>query len=230
MIDIVKATDIKGKSSVYFIYGAPGVGKTSTIKFLPGKTLIIDVDKTSHVLKGEKNIDILSIDTSNVWSNWYKTLEDVTKLNYDNIVIDNITELERSFLSELGLQGGNGGIPTLKNYQQVQFEIIRSIRLLKNHNKNIVVTAWETSESFTDADTGAEYSVVVPDIQRKIRNNFMGLCDVVARLIARVKENKLERLFYLSPTRSVYAKNQIDDRTWCKQDELFIKAIPDKVN
>lgn len=227
---IENAADIKERSRFYLIYGSPGVGKTFTAKFLPGKTLVIDIDKTSHVLKGEKNIDILSLDTSNIWDVWYKTLEDVVKLDYDNIVIDNITELERSFLSQLGLKSANSGVPTLMNYQQVQFEIIRSIRFLKNQSKNTIITAWETSENFTDADTGAEYTVVVPDIQRKIRNNFMGLCDVVARLIARVKENKLERLFYLSPTRSVYAKNQIDDRTWCKQDELFIKAIPDKVN
>lgn len=230
MLNITKATDIKESKKTYLIYGAPGVGKTSTLKYLKGKTLIIDVDKTSHVLKGTPNIDIYSLDTSHAWKDWDKILLEVGKLDYDNIVIDNITELERSFLSQLGFEGKNAGVPSMANYQQVQYKVIRSLRYLKNQGKDIILTAWETSDSFTDADTGEEYTIILPDIQNKIRNNIMGLCDVVARLTIQNKEDKLTRGFYLSPTRSIYAKNQIDDRKGCLQDELFTPTVSTKAN
>lgn len=230
MLNITKATDIKDTHKTYLIYGAPGVGKTSTLKYLKGKTLIIDVDKTSHVLKGSPNIDIYSLDTIEAWQDWDKILLEVGKLDYDNIVIDNITELERSFLSQLGFEGRNAGVPSMANYQQVQYKIIRSLRYLKNQGKDIVLTAWETSDSFTDADTGEEYTIILPDIQNKIRNNIMGLCDVVARLTIQNKEDKLTRGFFLTPTRSIYAKNQLDDRKGCLQDELFAPTLPNKPN
>ncbi len=230
MLNITKATDIKETHKTYLIYGAPGVGKTSTLKYLKGKTLIIDVDKTSHVLKGSPNIDIYSLDTTNAWQDWDKILLELGKLDYDNIVIDNITELERSFLSQLGFEGRNAGVPSMANYQQVQYKVIRSLRYLKNQGKDIILTAWETSDKFTDADTGEEYTIILPDIQNKIRNNIMGLCDVVARLTIQNKEDKLTRGFFLTPTRSIYAKNQLDDRKGCLQNELFTPSISEKPN
>ncbi len=58
-LEIKKATDIKrGQDFSALIYSAPGVGKTSTAKFLPGKTLVIDIDRTTNVLAGEPNIDV----------------------------------------------------------------------------------------------------------------------------------------------------------------------------
>lgn len=230
MLNITKATDIKESKKTYLIYGAPGVGKTSTLKYLKGKTLIIDVDKTSHVLKGTPNIDIYSLDTSHAWKDWDKILLEVGSSDYDNVVIDNITELERSFLAQLGTEGNNNGIPTMMHYQQVQFKLIKTLRYLKNQEKNIVLTAWETSEEYVDADTGQKYTISLPDIQRKIRNNVMGLCDVVARLTVQNDEDKLTRGFYLSPTRSIYAKNQIDDRKGCLQDELFTPTVSKAIN
>ncbi len=223
---IIKATEITNPQGTYLIYGNPGVGKTSTLKYLDGKTLVIDIDKTSHVLKGSQNIDIYKLDTANAWQDWENTVMEVVKMNYDNIVIDNITELERAFLGQLGGEGKNNGVPSMANYQQVQFRLIRSLRYLKNANAKIILTAWETTEDFTDADTGQTFTMAIPDIQRKIRNNVMGLCDVVARLVvSKDTDGNITRGFYLQPTRTIFAKNQLDERTGCRQDELFIKRL-----
>ena len=46
---IVKATDIKTDKGTYLIYGAPGKGKTTSVKFFPGKTLVLDIDRTSRL-------------------------------------------------------------------------------------------------------------------------------------------------------------------------------------
>ena len=62
MVKIKSAKDFGEVKGTYLIYGPPGMGKTTTLKYLPGKTLLLDVDRTSHVLKGAANIDLIEID------------------------------------------------------------------------------------------------------------------------------------------------------------------------
>ncbi|EGQ0201898.1 AAA family ATPase, partial [Listeria monocytogenes] len=138
--------------------------------------------------------------------------------NYDNIVIDNISELERSILAQLGKEGKNNRVPSMANYQQMQFMMIDAIRYLKSFGKNILITAWETSDQWQTPE-GQIYNCSYPQISNKILTNAMGLCDVVARLIYDPEEEK--RGFILQPTNAVFAKNQIDNRKGCKQEDLF---------
>ena len=123
-MEIVKATDVQNLKGTYLIYGPPGRGKTTTIKYLPGKTLILDIDRTSKVLKGQENIDIVYINNEDTWNDWGKTLKDLTENYvgvYDNVVIDNVSELERCILSSLGAEGKNNGVPSQGDYQYMLF-------------------------------------------------------------------------------------------------------------
>lgn len=220
-MQINKATDIKTDKGTYLIYGAPGKGKTTSIKYFPGKTLVLDIDRTSRVLKGEADIDIVYIDNENTWEDWGKTITELSKNfvgKYDNIVVDNVSELERCILSSLGSVGKNNGVPSQADYQYMQFKLVNSLRYMKNLGSNLIWTAWEEIDLWTDAD-GSSYNTALPQINRKIRNNVLGLCDVVGRLM--VKEDG-ERGFVLSATDSTYAKNQLDDRKGCMQSELII--------
>lgn len=220
-MQINKATDIKTDKGTYLIYGAPGKGKTTSIKYFPGKTLVLDVDRTSRVLKGEADIDIVYIDNENTWEDWGKTITELSKNfvgKYDNIVVDNVSELERCILSSLGSVGKNNGVPSQADYQYMQFKLVNSLRYMKNLGSNLIWTAWEEIDLWTDAD-GSSYNTALPQINRKIRNNVLGLCDVVGRLM--VKEDG-ERGFVLSATDSTYAKNQLDDRKGCMQSELIV--------
>lgn len=219
-MEIVKATDVKNLKGTYLIYGPPGRGKTTTIKYLPGKTLILDIDRTSKVLKGQENIDIVYIDNEDTWNDWGKTLKDLTENYvgvYDNVVVDNVSELERCILSSLGAEGKNNGVPSQGDYQYMQFRMVNSLRYMKNLNSNLIWTAWEEIDLWTDAD-GSSYNTALPQINRKIRNNVLGLCDVVGRLM--VKDDG-DRGFILESTNSTYAKNQLDDRKGCLQSELI---------
>ena len=220
-MQINKATDIKTDKGTYLIYGAPGKGKTTSIKYFPGKTLVLDIDRTSRVLKGEADIDIVYIDNENTWEDWGKTITELSQNfvgKYDNIVVDNVSELERCILSSLGSAGKNNGVPSQADYQYMQFKLVNSLRYMKNLGSNLIWTAWEEIDLWTDAD-GSSYNTALPQINRKIRNNVLGLCDVVGRLM--VKEDG-ERGFVLSATDSTYAKNQLDDRKGCMQSELII--------
>ena len=220
--NISSATDIQENKSTYLIYGAPGTGKTHTLNFLPGKTLYIAVDKTQYPLKGNENVDILDFNTHEAWKEWgelMKYLNTADLSSYDNIAIDNISELFRSMLGNLGRTGKNERVPEMRHYQQVDFFIIDSFRFLQTLGKRLVFVAWETNDEY-HAESGQMFTRTMPDIRDKILNNIMGLCQVVAKLA--VNEKTKNRGFFLRPTNSIFAKNQLDNRTHCKQDELFI--------
>ncbi|HHK1294007.1 TPA: AAA family ATPase, partial [Streptococcus pyogenes] len=205
-------------------YGNPGFGKTSTAKYLPGKTIVINIDKSAKVLRGNENIDIADIDTHKIWGEWLDTVKELLNgaaNDYDNIVIDNVSELFRACLANLGREGKNHRVPSQADYQRVDFTILDSLRALLQLNKRIVFLAWETSDQWTD-ENGMIYNRAMPDIRTKILNNFLGLTDVVARLVKKTTDDGEEvRGFILQPSASVYAKNRLDDRKGCKVEELF---------
>ncbi|HHK0182736.1 TPA: AAA family ATPase, partial [Streptococcus pyogenes] len=197
---------------------------TSTAKYLPGKTIVINIDKSAKVLRGNENIDIADIDTHKIWGEWLDTVKELLNgaaNDYDNIVIDNVSELFRACLANLGREGKNHRVPSQADYQRVDFTILDSLRALLQLNKRIVFLAWETSDQWTD-ENGMIYNRAMPDIRTKILNNFLGLTDVVARLVKKTTDDGEEvRGFILQPSASVYAKNRLDDRKGCKVEELF---------
>ncbi len=219
-LQITNATDITTDKGTYLIYAPPGMGKTTAIKYLPGKTLVLDVDRTTRVLKGEKNIDIAYVSNTNTWEEWGKLIVDLEenyKGVYDNIVVDNISELERCLLSDLGSKGKNKGVPSQGDYQYMQFRIVNSLRYMKNLDSNLVWTAWENTDLYTDSN-GQQWNRSFPQINHKILNNVLGLCDVVAKLAV---NSDGERGFILSSSNATFAKNQLDQREFCLQEDIF---------
>ena len=224
---ITKATDLKLNNVTYLIYANPGVGKTSSIKHMPGKKLVIDIDKSSSVLKGEANIDVVSINTHDIWNQWMEVIKllKVQASNYDVIVIDNISELFRSVLTQLGREGKNNRVPGMDAYQRADFVLMDSFRALQGLGRTLVFTAWETTDQYHGTD-GQLFTRAMPEIRKPILNNFMGLCDVVARLVVSKDEEENEkRGFILQPTASVYAKNRLSEAKGCKVEELFVKTL-----
>lgn len=223
-MEIINANDIDKTKGTYLIYAPPGMGKTSSIKYFEGNTLVLDVDRTTKVLKGQNNVDIAYIDTINTWESWTNTLllleSDYMNI-YDNIVVDNISELERCLLSDLGSKGKNNGVPSQGDYQYMQFKIVNSLRFMKSLNANIIWTAWESDDTYTSSN-GQQFNRSFPQLNKKISNNVMGLCDVVARLMI---DTEGKRGFVLSSTNSIYAKNQLDDRAGCLQNELILNDL-----
>ncbi|EGQ4177435.1 DNA-binding protein, partial [Staphylococcus pseudintermedius] len=200
--NISSAKDITTDKSTYLIYGKPGSGKTHTLNFLPGKTLYVNVDKSERPLKGNDNIDILNFNSHEAWSEWgdlMKWFADNKQVlnNYDTIVIDNLSELFRSMLANLGRSGKNNRVPEMSHYQRVDFFTIDSLRFLQSLGKRLVFLAWETNYDFY-TPAGQQITQSVPDIRKTIRDNVAGLCQVVARLIVNKESGK--RGFILMPT------------------------------
>lgn len=222
-MQIVNAKDIKSTKGTYLIYAPPGMGKTTALKFLPGRTLVLDIDRTSKVLRGCENIDIVEVDNIGTWKAWEELILDLYnnyKGKYDNIAVDNVSELERCILSDLGRQGKNKGVPDQAAYQYMQFKLVNSLRYMKNLDCNIIWTAWETTDLYQDAG-GQQWNRSFPQINGKILNNVLGLCDVVGRLTI---NSEGKRGFIMTATNSTFAKNQLDGRAGCLQEELIMSA------
>lgn len=215
------------------LYCPPGVGKSTAIGLIAeaskGKTLVLDVDRTidrtlakHEVVKNIDNVYTVKIDNINTFEDWTNTLHELVemkkngKLDFETIAVDNISELERCILSDLGRQGKNKGVPAQADYQYMQFKLVNSLRYMKSLGVNIVWTAWEDVRNIVSPD-GTSYSQLIPKMSLKIVDNICGLCDVVGKILVN-KDG--EHGVLLEATQNIYAKNQIDDRKTCKVEDF----------
>lgn len=220
-VDITSATDIQADASTWLLYGNPGMRKTTTAKYLEGNTLYIPIDKTEIVLAGTPNIDIVNFDSYDAWNAWNQLMIDLKKADlskYDTIFFDNISELTRSMLANLGREGNNNRVPSQGNYQQIDFFIIDSVRFIQTLGKRVVFTAWEMTDAW-NLPSGQIVNRAYPDVRIKILNNFMGLCQVVAKSV--INEETKNYGFILEPSPYVFAKNQLDNRKACAHEDIF---------
>ena len=234
----MKLTDLVKEKQPFtaLLYCAPGVGKSTALGLIgeksKGKTLVLDVDRTfvptmakDEVVHDFSKFEVLQVDNINTWTDWTKKLTDLKaakeagKLTeYENICVDNISELEHCILSDLGRQGKNKGVPAQADYQYMQFKLMDSLRFMKSLGLNVIWTAWETTEDYVTLD-GTCYTRSYPKISKKIVDNVCGLCEIVGKIIVN-KDG--ERGVVMEATQNIYAKNQIDTRKICNVKE-FIK-------
>ena len=234
VISAVKDNIKEKKPYTALLYCPPGVGKSTAIGLIAekskGKTLVLDVDRTldntlakKEVVKDIGKIDTVKIDVINTFDDWSQTLidlqqmKDAKQLDYENIAVDNISELERCILSDLGNKGKNKGVPAQADYQYMQFKLVNSLRYMKQLGVNIIWTAWEDVRSIVHPD-GTSYSQIIPKMSAKIVDNICGLCDVVGKIM--VKQDGTHGIL-LTATQNIYAKNQIDSRKGCLVEDFI---------
>ena len=230
MVKKTTASELSADKGTYMLYANPGIGKTYSLGFLPGKTLVIDVDGSSSTLAkhpNKANIEVWKLDSSDIWQEWLDTVSDLItnkstyENQFDNICVDNLSELFKAQLENLGKNGKNNGVPSQPDYQRADFMNLRSLRALNSMDCRIVLTAWETTDTYTEP-SGQFFTRSMPEIRAKILNNFLGLCDVVGRLVIKKdKEGNETRGVILQPTENVYAKNRLDDRKGAKVEKFI---------
>jgi len=239
-LQLKKLNNTKDLPYTALFYCPPGVGKSTAIGLIAeaseGNTLVLDVDRTitrtlnkGEIVKDTSKLFIQEIDNIDTFQNWTDTLVAITpdflkKNDIRTVAVDNISELERCILSDLGAKGKNKGVPAMGDYQYMQFKLVNSLRYMKSWGVNIIWTAWEDNAQFTMPD-GTGYTRLVPKISAKIVDNICGLCDIVGKIMIN-KEGKHGIL--LEATQNIYAKNQVDSRKGCKVQDFIIKKGRDK--
>ena len=223
----------QNKPYTALLYCAPGIGKSTAIGLIAeksdGNTLVLDVDRTiqrtlakGEVVKDTSKVLVHEIDNINTFDAWTQTLKELgesdvlKKNNIKTVAVDNISELERCILSDLGSKGKNKGVPAMADYQYMQFKLVNSLRYMKLWGVNIIWTAWENVSQFTHPD-GTQYTRLIPRISEKILDNICGLCDVVGKIL--VKRDGTHGIL-LEATQNIYAKNQIDMRRGCLVEDF----------
>lgn len=227
----------QGRKRTAMLYCPPGVGKSTAIGLIAeqseGKTLVLDVDRTisntlakHEIVKDTSKVVVWQVDNINTFADWTACLQELVDMrdsgelanaNIVNVAVDNISELERCILSDLGRQGKNKGVPAQADYQYMQFKLVNSLRLMKSLNLNVIWTAWEDVRNIVAPD-GTSYSQLIPKMSLKIVDNICGLCDVVGKIFVN-KEGQHGIL--LEAAQNIYAKNQIDSRKFCRVEDFM---------
>ncbi|GAB6091760.1 AAA family ATPase [Furfurilactobacillus curtus] len=210
----------RNKNWKVIIYGKPGIGKTSSVKYLKGKTLVLSLDNSDRVLAGQ-DVDIYQFDRSNPEKDiteFVKTVNQISK-DYDNLVIDNISSFEKDWFVEKGRGSKNGISNEIQDYSQWTNYFARIMTTLYMiPNINIVTTAWERQIEIT-TETGQQFNQYAPEIRDSVRDGLLGLADVVGRMIVNPKTG--ERGVILEGSDAVFAKNRLDSRTATAIEDLY---------
>ena len=220
-LQIRKATEI---SRIHewrvLLYGKPGLGKTSAIKGLTGKVLVLDLDGSSRVLAGLENVDVISFDRENPIQSMKEFLENSKEIinGYQTLVIDNITAFEKDWFVARGLKSKNGIRNEIQDYGDYTNYFLRLITMIYSLPINIYVTAWEDKRD-VDLEDGTRLTEYIPQVRNQVLNQLLGLTDVVGRI--QVNPATHGRGAILEGSDGVYAKNRLDDRIACKIEDLF---------
>jgi phage nucleotide-binding protein len=216
--------------AVAIIYTKSGGGKTVNSTLVEGKNLLMDSDNSSVVLNNfeRPNTEIVKIpkilqekDNPNDNEYFIKMFETAANAKkYDNIIIDNLTDIIDRWLIELGDIGKNRGVASQMDYQVVYYGIKRIVREATLVDVNVIFNCWQDTYAITQPD-GTQISMASPKVPQKILENICGLANIVAKIETAEVDKKPVWFYRLQGTDNIYAKDQLYCRKTCKPEDIF---------
>lgn len=205
------------------IYCQSGGGKTcnSTLVAAPkrGKNLLICSDNSSIVLQNfdRPNLTVKNVSTVKDFVDAYQ--EGYKSQQYDNIILDNLSDLIDMWLLELDASGKH------KDFRQAYQLVYQSLKRLSRESTmvdcNTIFTAWSDNVDVT-LPSGEMVTRLQPKIPAKILDNVCGLMNVVAYIHTKVDDKGNKNWYYvLEGKPTLMAKDQIACRKKCLPQNIF---------
>lgn len=205
--------------AVMCLYGQPGSGKTVNATRLPGKSLLISSDNSAIVLKNFERPN-LTVKEAKSFKEFVDHFEEATgSKNYDNIIVDCLTDLIDAYIVEIRENGFNGDIR--QHYLAIYTKVKFLVRKAAFCDTNVVFNCWEDIESIT-LPTGEMVNRVSPMLPAKIKQQVCGLCNIVAYVTSAVDKQGVKQWYYITEGKpTVMAKDQMYLRKSCMPEDAF---------
>lgn len=205
--------------AVMCLYGQPGSGKTVNATRLPGKSLLISSDNSAIVLKNFKRPN-LTVKEAKSFKEFVDYFEEATaNKQFDNIIVDCLTDLIDAYIVEIRENGFSGDIR--QHYLAIYTKVKFLVRKAAFCDTNVVFSCWEDIETVT-LPSGEMVNRVSPMLPAKIKQQVCGLCNIVAYVTSAVDKQGNKQWFYITEGKpTVMAKDQIYLRKSCMPEDAF---------
>ncbi|WP_406044170.1 AAA family ATPase [Succinimonas sp.] len=202
------------------IYGAPGSGKTINTTRIPGKTLLLSSDNSARVLNNFERPN-LTVKEAMTFKDFVDDFEAATaSKQYDNIIVDCLTDLIDAYITEIREKGFSGDIR--QHYLAIYTKVKFLVRKAAFCDTNVIFNCWEDSE-VGELTTGEMARCVSPMLPAKIKQQVCGLCNIVGRVSSAPNKNGNRQWYFFTEAgkETIMAKDQMFLRKSCLPENLF---------
>jgi phage nucleotide-binding protein len=213
--------------AVLCLYGQPGSGKTVNSTRLPGKTLLISSDNSALVLRNFDRPNLTVKPASN-FKEFVNSFEEATQSKqYDNIIVDCLTDLIDAFITEIREKGISGDIR--QHYLAIYTKVKFLVRKAAFCDTNVVFNCWEDSE-VGELTSGEMARCVSPMLPAKIKQQVVGLCNICGRVSSAMDKNGNRQWYFYTEAgkETIMAKDQMFMRKSCLPENLFTAPAENK--
>ncbi len=205
--------------AVMCLYGQPGSGKTCNATRLPGKSLLISSDNSALVLKNfdRPNLTIMEAKSFKEFVDEFE--EATTNKQYDNIIVDCLTDLIDAYIVEIRENGFSGDIR--QHYLAIYTKVKFLVRKAAFCDTNVVFNCWEDVETVT-LPSGEMVNRVSPMLPAKIKQQVCGLCNIVAYVTSGTDKQGVKQWYFITEAKpTMMAKDQLYLRKSCMPENAF---------
>ena len=202
------------------IYGTPGSGKTINTTRIPGKSLLLSSDNSALVLNNfnRPNLTIKEVKNFKEFVDEFEAA--TTSKQYDNIIVDCLTDLIDAYIVEIREKGVSGDIR--QHYLAIYTKVKYLVRKAAYCETNCVFNCWEDSET-GELSTGELARCVSPMLPAKIKQQVCGLCNIVARVSSALDKQGNRQWYFFTEAgkETIMAKDQMFLRKSCLPEDIF---------
>lgn len=218
------------------IYGKSGAGKTVNTTRVKtgkrGKNLLLCSDNSQVVLNNFDRPN-LEIEIVRHWTaknekgqtqvHFQEQFEKAVESGkYDNIIVDNISDLLNLAIEEYD---EIGAFKDRRQAYAMAYAILKRLaRKAGQLECDVILTAWHETEVINLPTPDGSYQEVTrikPKLPEKIVDNILGLCNVVGYINTFEKEGEKYWYYVTEPSDTLYAKDQLYCRKACMPEDVF---------